>query len=351
MAVDDWFLDFYLDHTAGRHKRDDWPDLDSHEGKVFYDGFRHLLVVRGVHDRDVAEEASVAMMGAKLWNVSDHPAALVAAAALIYQARGANGQGASLDDRESAALASRACTYCDGIGMAVVWASRPDPARKIAETSSAYCICALGRWAERTHREKSPDLRKRIPDLADVLNGRSFWRLNPPGMAPVDASRGVRMVPPPAPPADAVRASADCPECKGTGWAKRRAAWHSLVRPFVVELGCRCPLGAWRIGQDDGMRDALQSNPDVWDSRLSHRTWSKRPSPSPLIPDPDSDGKWRYLHPDEPAPAPMANLRDVAGQTARDLAPGASDRPRPEWMRVREEFAEPAPAHDEGSMA
>lgn len=326
MPVDDWFYGWYLGHTA-RHPRHDWPDLDTDKGAVFYAGLRDLLVKKGVHDLDVATEASELMLDNPPKYLDQHGPALHAAAVQIFKARAADAAGNPIDDRESAAIASKACRYCDGIGLAVVWASKPDPEKKIGETASAYCICALGRWAEANHREKSPDVRKRIPDLRDVLNGRSFWRLNPPGMAAAEPSR-VAVGVAPQPDRDAVEASMDCPECEGTGWAKRRALWHSMDRPYLIILTCRCPLGAWRSAHDEqGMYDSLQANPRVWDGTLSHPTWTRRAIDSPCITAEGTDGEWRYLHPSEPAP-PVGDLHDMARRTAGDMA----RTPRPEWM-------------------
>lgn len=197
MAVDDWFFDFYAAHVA-RHPRDDWPDLESEAGAVFFSGLRRTFVDRGVHDADVAEAASVALMAEKLWKVSDHPPALHKAAVAIYQARGGR-HGEAASDRDSAALASRDCAYCSGEGLAAVYASRPDPARRIPESVSAWCVCALGRWVERSHRERSPDVRKRSPDLADALAGRGFWRPDPPWMTAEQGSRNRDPAPHPVP--------------------------------------------------------------------------------------------------------------------------------------------------------
>jgi hypothetical protein len=73
---------------------------------------------------------------------------------------------------------------------------------------------------------------------------------------------------------DAMQASAACPECDGTGWARRRAAWHSIPRPFVVDLYCRCPHGRWRRLGADGNHDDLQGRPELWDPALDSPTWS-----------------------------------------------------------------------------
>jgi hypothetical protein len=112
---------------------------------------------------------------------------------------------------------------------------------------------------------------------------------------------------------DAMQASAACPECDGTGWARRRAAWHSIPRPFVVDLYCRCPHGRWRRLGADGNHDDLQGRPELWDPALDSPTWSAEAT-APTVPD-DREGRWRYLGLDESAPAPAAPLA-LAGKVA-----------------------------------
>jgi hypothetical protein len=345
MAVDDWFYDFYQSHTK-RHPREnhpkgDWPDIEKPDGEAFYNGLRRLFVDRGIHDFDVATQASINLMATKLWSVADHPPALHAAAVEIYKARNAaGGGGVDLSDRDSAALASKGCVYCEGQGLAVVWASEPDPERKISETSSAYCVCPIGRWFESNHREKSPDVHRRIPHLANVLEGRSFWRLNPAWMSPADATHHAGVAPVPAQPdGRSVEASRDCPECKGSGWAKRQAQWHSMARPFTVTLFCRCPLGAWRHAHDPDPRrnhDALQARPEIWDARLSHPTWTDRPIAPDVDVDADCEGLWHYLPPGGVPTDPARTVREMAVAVAREMdhakARPAPPRPRDEGL-------------------
>lgn len=79
--------------------------------------------------------------------------------------------------------------------------------------------------------------------------------------------------------------SAGCPECHGTGWATRKARWHSMARVFLLDLFCRCPAGRWRKANDpelsrgERMRqhDDLQARPELWDASLSFKHWSGRP--------------------------------------------------------------------------
>jgi hypothetical protein len=139
------------------------------------------------------------------------------------------------------------------------------------------------------------------------------------------------------PPRGAVEASKDCPECRGTGWAQRRAKWHSIERPFLLNMTCRCPLGLWRSAHDEeGEFDSLQANPDIWDAELSHRTWTDRVIDSPCRTAVGSEGKWHYLKPGDLAPPTIASVREMAIQTARDMAPPSATphRRRPDLGKV-----------------
>lgn len=324
--VRDWLPDF-LHRLSISFPPHDWPDGGTEDWGVFVEDWISALARNQVTEAD-ADAARQSLLETPPRFRSEYIPAIVSA---VKASRGPTTGGGGVSDRDSAMLASKACVYCEGMGLAVVWASKPDPDKRIAETASAYCICQAGRWIEANHREKSPDVHKRIPDLTNVLNGRSFWRLNPPWMSPVDTAAAVRMVPVPAQPdARAAAASRDCPECKGSGWASRRAAWHSLPRPFVVDLFCRCPLGRWRKAHDPDPRrnhDDLQARPQLWDSRLTHPTWRDRPTEPDVDIDADCAGKWRYLGVDEPAPQPIAATRDIVAPAGRKFDPALGPLP------------------------
>lgn len=105
--------------------------------------------------------------------------------------------------RDEAQARSRNCEHCSGSGQAIVF--DPDytgrrvvdrqvirhgeiTTKRYAMVVSAHCICPMGRWLRsRTERETMD----RIPDLADILAGRSRWLANDPtGLKPFDP--GVR---------------------------------------------------------------------------------------------------------------------------------------------------------------
>lgn len=129
---------------------------------------------------------------------------------------------------------------------------------------------------------------------------------------PVDAPSAVQL--------EASLASANCPECDGTGWAKRRATWHSVSRPLILDFFCRCPHGRWREANDPGRRenpddrnfDDLQAHPELWHPEWTFAAWSSRPSSQYIEP----DSRLRYLAPGEPAPEPIAPA-DLVKQSSR----------------------------------
>ena len=110
--------------------------------------------------------------------------------------------------------------------------------------------------------------------------------------------------------------SRDCPECRGTGWAQRFVLWHSIRRPFAVDLFCRCAYGRWHKAHDpDEIRDHddLQAQPELWNPTMTFAGWAPRPIVPDLVIDPDCEGRWRYLGLDEPTPRAIrpADLADA----------------------------------------
>lgn len=81
----------------------------------------------------------------------------------IFRERHKAGTANPGDSREAAAEASRDCEDCAGNGITSRYRHAPDANPK---TVSCFCLCALGRWMEKTTREKSPDVYRRIIDLA-----------------------------------------------------------------------------------------------------------------------------------------------------------------------------------------
>lgn len=148
----------------------------------------------------------------------------------------------------------------------------------------------------------------------------------------VDRVMRERVSPPPAPaqfapPREVEAASRACPECSGTGWARRHAVWFGLPRAFVVVLFCRCPAGRWRKENDPELlqgerarqHDDLRARPELWDPSLSSDLWDRRPGFHDLETPKVAEGKWRYLAPGEPAPA--YDRRELASRIGRGGSP------------------------------
>lgn len=180
MQVVDWFWEW-----AGRHKkrfpRGDWPPFED----VFWAELLRLFVARGVAE-EVAEEASQILFESPPKFPDAHPGALLARAREIWKARPP--EFAAANDRDAAHHASRECDDCRGEGVTLRYRrrSRGTPGRDgrpVQPTVTCYCTCPMGRWVEKAHRERSPDVRKRHHDLADFpwLRGHEYRR---PGDGP-----------------------------------------------------------------------------------------------------------------------------------------------------------------------
>jgi hypothetical protein len=166
MRVDLWFFD-WLGRHCERHPRSDWPSTE--DGRLFYGGWLGVFVRHGITE-DVADEVSVRLMDDPPKFVAEHIPALVKAAREVFRERAAQGKGPATDSREAALAASRECEDCSGQGLTVRYRQRSaDPTGFVRPEVVCYCRCAMGRWIERSHREKSPELRKRIINLDDNL--------------------------------------------------------------------------------------------------------------------------------------------------------------------------------------
>jgi hypothetical protein len=86
---------------------------------------------------------------------------------------------------------SKDCDDCRGDGMVMVYASgytgspvgELEDGRRYVARTMAHCRCPMGRFLRASWPE---DLRRRTPDLIDVLNGRSLWSENDPTAELVD---------------------------------------------------------------------------------------------------------------------------------------------------------------------
>ena len=179
MAVKDWIMGF-LDRHQARFAPHDWPaDGATEEWREFTKGWITALALRQVTEAEADDASSRLAARPPAWRREHIPAILEAIEAIRQERSGPAPQAMT---RERVEHESKAAAHCGGGGLTSVWHPRPDPIAKVPETLAAYCICPMGRWIERIHRDHFPDVRARWIDLADVLAGRSEWRIDPPGM-------------------------------------------------------------------------------------------------------------------------------------------------------------------------
>lgn len=97
-------------------------------------------------------------------------------------------------ERARAEWQSRGCRICGGSGMAVAFhpdhggrritvLDSVDPMGEVRRTSivteaAAHCVCPAGRWMRENTEEW---LKRRIPDGAAMVEGRSPWSFDAPG--------------------------------------------------------------------------------------------------------------------------------------------------------------------------
>jgi hypothetical protein len=166
MTVETWFW-HWLERHWDRHPRGDWPRAD--DSPAFYAGWLKLFIVHGVTEA-AADEASEGLMADPPRFHGDHPRATLDAARAVLKREASHGRGPAVDSREAALAASRECEDCHGQGLTVRYRQRSaDPTGRVRAGLVCYCRCPMGRWVEKQHREKVPETRKRIYDLADNL--------------------------------------------------------------------------------------------------------------------------------------------------------------------------------------
>lgn len=168
MRTEEWF-GFWIDRHMERHPREDWPNPA--EARNFWQGWLGNFVLHGVTE-DVADEASARLMADPPRFLGEHPKAVLDACRAIFRERSEAGRGGDPNSREAAELASRDCRDCVGQGLTVRYrklsAGTVDgQGRPHSPAITLYCTCGMGRFLEKVHRDKHPDIRKRIYDLAD----------------------------------------------------------------------------------------------------------------------------------------------------------------------------------------
>ena len=171
--IDSWFRRWSAEHYTLCRKAG-VPKPDSEEGQAM---FRVLLKVFAA--RKVTEDAARAAterIAVDPPPIRKHIGAVIQAVMEAMRADGGRVEALPIDDtHETAKAASEGCPHCGGAtGLAPVVYRGSDDSQRVRSTC-AYCVCRLGRWVRRTHERHSPDVYRRIPDLAEVLAGRSAW--------------------------------------------------------------------------------------------------------------------------------------------------------------------------------
>jgi hypothetical protein len=177
--VKQWIGGFLKRHKA-RFSPHDWPTGDdAEESREYLLCWITAFATRLVTEAE-ADEAS-RLLGPTPPNFRrEHLPMVLDRVEEIRRSRG--GPAAGTSTREVARDVSRGCPHCGSDGLAMAWSESPDPLRRIPETVAAYCVCPHGRWIKRAHAEKSPEMLRKIPDFAQVLDGLApGWLDHPPG--------------------------------------------------------------------------------------------------------------------------------------------------------------------------
>lgn len=185
----DW-IDRFLRKFYRRLRPAEWPEPETDE----YDDLRDDWI-EALGRRDVAEaDADAALRRLRedppQWSRELLPKLLRAIDCVRAERRA---EGAATD-RDAAREASRGCEYCGGDGTLHVFHPRYDGGRVIWMESEgpgaevirkpfpavvvAHCTCAAGRWMRRSIKDL--EMLRRIPDLAAILEGRSWWLAQDP---------------------------------------------------------------------------------------------------------------------------------------------------------------------------
>ena len=170
----------FIEQHRELHPGSKLPAFDLSE--PMYTGWLKVLHARGVAEVAALYAASERLLTEPPRSFLLHFPALCAHAEDAMKVLGSRPRH-NLSTREGAEAASKGCDRgCSGPGLTVAWHPRPDPMNRLPETVAAYCVCALGRWTERNHAAKQPEIRKRMVDLKDVIEGRRVWLADPPGV-------------------------------------------------------------------------------------------------------------------------------------------------------------------------
>jgi len=178
MLVKNWIAGFLERHRM-RFAIDDWPVLGTEDFRDF-----GRMWIKAFTDNEITEEEA---NRASLWLGRmpprfrmDHLPAMLK---VILDVRAATAHLKFADLRTG----FPDCQYCSGIGFVTVYRSDYQGSRVIFGSGglrgmspgsvNAHCICKLGR---QLRARTSSDVLGRIPDLGEVLAGRTRWILGDP---------------------------------------------------------------------------------------------------------------------------------------------------------------------------
>jgi hypothetical protein len=164
-VIADWF-DGWLHDALAVFSDGRLPAETSEEGLRFFGSWRSNFVLHGLTDRDVADAVADRVAALPRRGSAEYLPLLLDAARAIYRERAESGAGRDPSTREAAELASKDCYDCGGGGLAVRWRQK-SAGHPAGPAITLYCTCPMGRWIERAHRERSPEVRRRMCDLAD----------------------------------------------------------------------------------------------------------------------------------------------------------------------------------------
>lgn len=163
--VEEWFPTFAV-RLIERIPRPDWPV----SGSEYWDTLKESFVRHGVQEAE-ADQATSLLAEEPPKYVSQFIHEILAKVRALWASNQVTPEAPN--EREAAARLSADCDDCGGgVGLTVRFrkASRggvDSQGRPLPDRVVFYCRCALGRWVERNHRTRSPEIRQRIHDLQD----------------------------------------------------------------------------------------------------------------------------------------------------------------------------------------
>lgn len=176
LPVEAWFTAWSLRHHGVHGTTLRLPKLES----GYWAALETELARNGV-TRAAADAATTRLLTEPPPGVKDHARYLLRYAA---EAMGLNPSANGASSREQAEAASQTCEHCGGLGLTTVYhPTGSDPLHRSPASAASHCSCRMGRWIRARIAASCPDLLPRIPDLAEILAGRTGWLIDCPTLA------------------------------------------------------------------------------------------------------------------------------------------------------------------------